>query len=323
MSPRTGILVIKLSALGDMILAFPAFARIRAAHPDARITLLTTPPFAELARSSPFFDAVDPGGRPRRLSELFALARRLRQARYARVYDLQNVDRTNLYFQLLRPFPPTWSGVAAGCALPHRNRFRMRMHTLERQAEQLNHAGLAPVEPVDPGAAAPPDVGWLAARAAPVERTTRPLALLVPGASPRRPLKVWPAENFASLARTLLGEGFAVSVVGGPAETVVGQEIAAGAPGARDLTGRTSLAELARLGEVAAVAVGNDTGPMHLLAAAGAPTVSLFSADSNPDLCAPRGRVRVIRSAHLDDLEVSPVVDAALDAAALCHGPTS
>jgi ADP-heptose:LPS heptosyltransferase len=323
MSGRTEILVIKLSALGDMILAFPAFARIRAAHPDARITLLTTPPFAALARSSPFFDEVDPAGRPRRLGELFALAQRLRRARFARVYDLQGVDRTNLYLQLLRPFPPAWSGVAAGCALPHRNPHRMRMHTLERQAEQLNHAGLAPVEPVERGAAPAPDVSWLAAQAAPADRPGRPLALLVPGASPRRPRKLWPAENFTALARSLLGEGFAVSVVGGPAETVVGEAIAVGAPGARDLTGRTSLAELARLGEVATVAVGNDTGPMHLLAASGAPAVSLFSDDSNPDLCAPRGQVRVIRSADLSELEVAPVLAAAMDAATLCGGRTS
>jgi ADP-heptose:LPS heptosyltransferase len=323
MSGRTGILVIKLSALGDMILAFPAFARIRAAHPDARITLLTTPAFAELARSSPFFDAVDAGGRPRQFADLLSLAQRLRRARYARVYDLQNVDRTNLYFQLLRPFPPAWSGVAAGCALPHRNPGRMRMHTLERQAEQLNHAGLAPVEPVEPGAAAAPDVAWLAARAAPAERTSRPLALLVPGASPKRPRKLWPAENFAGLARSLLGAGFAVSIVGGPGEAEIAEAIAAGAPGSRDLTGRTSLAQLARLGEVAAVAVGNDTGPMHLLTAAGAPAVSLFSSDSNPDLCAPRGRVQVIRRTRLDDLEVAPVLTAALETAALCEHPTS
>jgi ADP-heptose:LPS heptosyltransferase len=199
----------------------------------------------------------------------------------------------------------------------------MRMHTLERQAEQLNHAGLAPVESVVQGAAAPPDVSWLAARAAPAERPRRPLALLVPGASPRRPRKVWPAQNYAALARSLLGDGFAVTILGGPAETAVGDVIATSAPGARDLTGRTSLAQLARLGEVARVVIGNDTGPMHLLAAAGAPAVSLFSDDSDPDLCAPRGKVRVIRCADLADLEVAPVLAAALDFAALCERPTS
>ena len=43
------VLVIKLSAVGDFVLAFPAFERIRAAHRDAKITLLTTPPFEGLA----------------------------------------------------------------------------------------------------------------------------------------------------------------------------------------------------------------------------------------------------------------------------------
>ena len=45
MTPIEKVLVIKLSALGDFVLAFPAFERIRAAHPRAKITLLTTAPF--------------------------------------------------------------------------------------------------------------------------------------------------------------------------------------------------------------------------------------------------------------------------------------
>jgi ADP-heptose:LPS heptosyltransferase len=55
------------------------------------------------------------------------------------------------------------------------------------------------------------------------------------------------------------------------------------------------------------VAVGNDTGPMHLIAAAGAPSISLFSADSDPALCAPRGRVTVLSEASLADLPVERV----------------
>ena len=47
------ILVIKLAALGDMVQAFAPMARIRQAHPEAEITLLTTPPYAALAAASP------------------------------------------------------------------------------------------------------------------------------------------------------------------------------------------------------------------------------------------------------------------------------
>ena len=151
------VLVIKLSALGDMVLAFPAFDRIRGAHPEAHITLLTTDPYAALAASGPWFDAVDPGGRPRTLPGSLALFRRIRRGRFDRVYDLQANDRTTLLFQALRPFPPAWSGTAFGCALPDRGP-RMTRHTLERQAHQLLTAGVWPDAPTGPGTAPAPAV---------------------------------------------------------------------------------------------------------------------------------------------------------------------
>jgi ADP-heptose:LPS heptosyltransferase len=82
---------------------------------------------------------------------------------------------------------------------------------------------------------------------------------------------------------------------------------------ARSLLGRTSLADLAVLARGAAGAIGNDSGPMHLIAAAGCPSVVLFSADSDPALCAPRGKVAVIRRDDLATLPVAPVL-AELDA---------
>ena len=127
MKPIRNVLVIKLSAIGDFVLAIPAFERIRAAHRDGKITLLTTPPFEALARSSPFFDRVEIDGRPEGPGEWLSLISRLRAAHYDRVYDLQNNGRTNLIFQAMRPFPPPWSGTALGCALPHRNSNRMGM----------------------------------------------------------------------------------------------------------------------------------------------------------------------------------------------------
>ena len=311
------ILVIKLSALGDMVLAFPAFDRIRAAHPDAHITLLTTAPYAALAAAGPWFDTVDADGRPRRLAGALALIGRLRRARYDRVYDLQGNDRTNLLFQALRPFPPRWSGVAFGCALPHRDRRRMTRHTLERQAGQLRDAGIWPDAPLSPGTAPAPDIAWMLRRHGQVSSaagpaTTRPLALLVPGTAPSRPAKRWPATRFIELAGRLQDHGFAVFLVGGPDELDLARGIAAAVPGVTSLAGRTDFAGVAALGARAALAVGNDTGPMHLIAAAGAPCVSLFSADSDPALCAPRGRVAILREPDLADLGVDAVCAAAM-----------
>jgi len=306
------VLVIKLSALGDVILAMAAFARIRAAHPGAHITLLTTPPYEALMRASPWFDAVETDGRPRTLTGFLRLIGRLRRAPYQRVYDLQSNDRTNLYFQALRPFPPLWSGTAFGCARPHRNPARMRMHTLEREADQLRTAGIWPDAPIAPGAASGPNIGWLLGESPCGPDHSAPLALLVPGSSVGRPLKRWPARAYGHLARALLARGYEVVIIGGESERHIGEEIAREAPGIRDLTGQTDFGEIARLGARAHIAVGNDTGPLHLIAAAGAPTLALFSSQSDPGLSAPRGRVAILRAIALEDLDPDVVLDKAL-----------
>jgi ADP-heptose:LPS heptosyltransferase len=308
------ILVIKLGALGDFVQALAAMKHIREAHPDAHITLLTTSPFEALARASPYFNAVEPDGRSAGIGETLSMISRLRAAQYDRVYDLQTSSRSNLYFQLLRPFPPEWSGVAVGASLPHRNRDRGKMHTLERQAEQLQEAGIWPDAPLTPGSAPPADLSWIikktgAARPMSSAGTARPYALLVPGASAHRPEKRWPVERFAELGQHLRDRGLDVLVVGGPQESALAMAIQRKVQ-ARDLTGRTDFAQIAALGARATLAVGNDTGPIHLIAAAGAPTLVLFSAASDPTLCGPRGHVAVLQAQDLNELPVTDAIAA-------------
>jgi ADP-heptose:LPS heptosyltransferase len=97
-------------------------------------------------------------------------------------------------------------------------------------------------------------------------------------------------------------------VVGGKAEAPLARTVLAAAPGAIDLTGRTSFAELGAVARRAAYAVGNDTGPTHLVATSGCPTLALFGGESDPALCAPRGlRVGVLRHDPLAALGVEEV----------------
>jgi len=305
------ILVIKLSALGDFVLALAAMKKIRQAHPKAHITLLTTPPFEALARMSPYVNDVDTDGRPEGFGEWMALIGRLRRGRYDRVYDLQTSSRSSAMFLGFWPFPPQWSGIALGCSHPHRNPRRDFMHTLERQADQLKAAGVWPDAPTEPGGAPPPDMSWILQKTRPQPPGARPYVMLIPGGSAHRPEKRWPAEAYAELAQALLDQGFDVLVIGGPQETPLARAIQRRAPQARDLTGQTDFPRIAALGAQAALAVGNDTGPLHLAAAAGAPTIVLFSAASDPDLSAPRGHVAVLRAPNLADLPVSQVLQAA------------
>jgi ADP-heptose:LPS heptosyltransferase len=295
---RPRILVIKLAALGDFVQAFGPFAAIRAHHPDAEITLLTTPAYADLARRSPWFDAVWSEGRPswRDPSAWLRLARRLRAAGgFARVYDLQTSRRSSRYRLLVGP-RAEWSGIAPGASHPHANPARDAMHTVDRQREQLEVAGLRHFPP--------PEMGWLDADLGAFALPPR-FALLAPGASPGRSGKRWPAERFGELAA---GLGLPAAVLGAAAEEPLAAAIAARAPGTLDLTGRTDFAAIGALGRRAAFAVGNDTGPTHLLAAAGCPTLALFGAESDPALCAPRGpSVAVLRREPLAALDVVEV----------------
>ena len=305
------VLVIKLAALGDFVQALGAMAHIRAAHPEAELTLLTTPPYAGLAQASGLFDRIEPDGRPGRPGETLRMLRRLRRTRYDRVYDLQTSSRSSAYFHALRPRPPEWSGIARGASHPHANPARDRMHTLERQAEQLRDAGIWPDAPTRPGEA-PAPVLKLSAGAANAARSFGlggPYALLVPGASPARPGKRWPATRYGELAAALVALGLQVAVVGSAAEAEIASTIRRLCPEAIDLTGRTDFAQVAALGATAVLAVGNDTGPMHLVAAAGAPSLVLFSHESDPALCAPRGaRVAVLRAAALAALPLETVL---------------
>ncbi|WP_333585641.1 glycosyltransferase family 9 protein [Phenylobacterium sp.] len=310
------VLVIKLSAMGDFILAFAAAKKIREAHPRARITLLTTPPFEALAKLCPYFNEVETDGRPEGLTQWLTLVGRLRQARYDRVYDLQTSSRSSMIFHGLQPFAPEWSGVALGCALPHRNSRRDRMHTLERHADQLKAAGIWPDAPTEPGSAPGPDVSWIL-RKMPAERPVaggiqpRPYVLMAPGGSAHRPEKRWPVEAYGQLARNLYDAGFDIVIIGGPQESALARAIQKDVGKARDLTGRTDLARIAMLGAKAALVVGNDTGPVHLAAAAGPPTIVLFSKASDPILSAPRGHVAVLQADDLAEMPVAQVMQAA------------
>ena len=296
------ILVIRLGALGDFVQSAGPFAAIRAHHPTASITLLTTRPFAAFAAASPWFDLVRIDERPKAWQPLalWRLRGWLRAQDFTQVYDLQTSDRSSSYFRLLGG-QVAWSGIAAGCSQPHANPRRDFMHTLERQAEQLAMAGIDSVPP--------PNLSWVP------DATARfglaaPFALLCPGGAAHRPAKRWPAERFAALAVRLAAKGVAPVLLGAKAEAAELAAIAEACPQATSLAGKTDLFDIAALGRRAMAAIGNDTGPMHLIAAAGAPALVLFSAESDPALCAPRGRVTVLRRPSLADLDGTEVESA-------------
>lgn len=304
------ILVIRLGAFGDFFQSFPAFAAIRAHHAGAHVTLLTTAPFVAIAQAAPWFDEVWSDGRPpwSRVGAVLRLARRLRGGRFDRVYDLQTSSRSSLY-RLMVGRAVEWSGIARGASHRHDTPRRTRLLTRERQREQLAIAGVT--------AFPEPETTWLEADVAGLGLPDR-FWVMVPGASARAPEKRWPVERYAELARSL---PIPPVVVGGPAEAPLASAIQAAVPAALDLCGdRSPPAVLAALARRAAFAVGNDTGPTHLLAVFGCPVLALFGPRSDPAVHAPQGRaVQVLRA---EPIEALPVAEARAGLAALL-GPAA
>ena len=110
------------------------------------------------------------------------------------------------------------------------------------------------------------------------------------------------------LAKKLRNDGHTPVLIGGADEDDILGAIAATVPGAINLAGRTDLLQLAELSRRAVYAVGNDTGPMHLIAAAGCKAVVLYSHESDPALCAQRGAdVSILRRPTLHSLKVATV----------------
>jgi ADP-heptose:LPS heptosyltransferase len=295
------ILVIKLGALGNVVLAMNAFAAIRTFHATARISLLTTAPYADWLRQAPWFDEVLVDTRPAwwNLPGVYRLRQTLCRPRFTRVYDLQTSGRSSHYFRLF-PYAakPEWSGIVAKGSHPDRDPNRAHMHDLDRQASQLRQAGIVTI----PSA----DLSWCRGDTG---RFGLPedFVVLVPGSAPHRPEKRWPAARYQALASALREQGLTPVIVGSAAEAPISREI----PAALTLVGRTSFGDLADLARSARFTVGNDTGPTHLLAAVGSPTVALFSHASDPALCAPRGpEVRVLRRPDLASLEPEAVLAA-------------
>lgn len=264
------ILVIKLGALGDIVMATPLLEAIARHHANDQLELLTTPAFAPLFAAWPDY-RVTSLARTGWHNNLTVL-RFLRKARFDRIYDLQANDRTALWCALSgtrerignhNRFPYThhpadaWSG---------------QCHIFERMRAVLASVGITDIAdrphlPCDE--VARHKVGsWLAAHGL----NDKAFVLLHAGASSGRPEKIWP--HFGALAQRLLAAGRGVVWLGATPDRARNDELAR--CGGLNATDAFTLAELAELGRYAACAVTNDSGPMHVLSAAGIPVFGLF-----------------------------------------------
>lgn len=297
------ILIIKHGALGDIILSSGHIKAIREAHPEAHITCLTGKPYAALLEQCPWIDEVWIDVKPSitQYNELFVLIKKLKSRRFTWVYDLQTSTRSSLYWWFFTLPKPKFSGIARFASHPQRDAARHTMHALEQINDQLRIAGIH--------TDGRPDISWMSDDITHFKLPERYM-LMVAGGSAHRLEKRWPMYHYTVLAKAMLERNITPVLIGTSAEASVLDSIESQASGTINLCGKTSFFELASLARGARFAVGNDTGPLHLIAATGCKTTVIFSHASSPEKSAPIGEhIDILQLEDLAQLSVARVLE--------------
>ena len=267
---RGDILIIKLGALGDVVMATGLVERILRHHAPGRCVLLTSPPYGELfsAWTGLELKTFDRSS----LRSTLATVQWIRRQRFRRVYDLQSNDRTGVMCGLSAIPERVGNHPRFPYNLHPQGRYTGQCHIHDRMLEVLEAAGIsadAVVPCLHPSDQDREKVGvWLQEW----DLADRKLIIMHAGASARRPEKRWP--HFRELAVSLAQRGFLTLWAGGEEDRHTNADLAR-VTGA-DATGAFSFLQLVALTAHAQFAVTNDSGPMHLLACGSIPVYGLF-----------------------------------------------
>ncbi len=325
------VLIVRLSAIGDVLHALPAVAALRRAVPEARIDWVVEDRAASLLEGHPALDRVlvlrrdwrrsirRAGQRVGTVREVAGFVGSLREARYDAALDFQGNLKSGVVARL--------SGARArlGFTRPHVREGNQvwttrrvplsspRLHRVERNLALVSSFVGRPVAyapsdlPRPPAAVAAVDAA-LAAAGLPREG----YAVLHPGTSGFGAFKRWPAGSFARLADRLADAGIPVALTCGPGEEPLVDAVRAAASRPAAALPTLDLLALAELLRRARVFVSCDTGPLHVAAAVGTPLLGLFG-PKDQNVYGPYGTVRgngtapgLLPVLHRDDVPCRP-----------------
>ena len=270
------ILLIRLSSLGDVVLTTPAIRAVRAHFPDAYIAMLVAKQSADVLRENPHLNEIitfDRLAKDKDTGEMLRIIRHLRERKFTMAIDLQRKFRTELFMY----FSGAAERVGRGRLCTVRVREQGNKHATAHYFDLLHAVGIP---------AADQRLELFLAESERIDAAKRfdaagvsEMALNVgffPGAGWK--LREWMPERFAAIGDRLVTQFNAnVLVFGGPKETALVQTVVGlmDAP-AIPFAGNLQIRQFAACIEQCDLFLTNDTGPMHIAAAVGTPTVSLF-----------------------------------------------
>ena len=303
------ILIIKHGSLGDIAQASGAIQDIFENHKNDQIYLLTTKPYLDLFKKSPFIHEVILDKRlPKyNLIYLYLLMRKLKKHNFSKVFDLQNSSRTNFYKSILFPRADKVSWSSSITTLPsdeNKDEFD-KNSVLERFDFQLKQSGLNTLNTLKPS------FSWAASDTSEIEKLYKldQYILLFPFCSPHLTIKKWPYYNkLIELILSKFGDNYKIVTAPGPSEINDAKNI--NAVTLLDNGKALNISQLTSLIKKSSFVVANDTGPAHIAAHTGAKGLTLFGKHTTAyKVSIERENFRAIEVSDLKNLSAEKVFE--------------
>ena len=297
------ILIIKHGALGDLIQITSSLKSIRQKYPDSKITLLTDIKFKFFSDRIIFVDEIIYENRPSffRIDKWLTIIFKIIKRRFNIVFDLQNSDRTSVYYFFIKLFnsKTVWSGNRRGGKFKYHPKNFESIPIKDRIKNQLV---LMDIEIYDK-----PDISWMMKKNI-INLPNNDFVILLPGSSLEHKHKRWPAEKFAELANYLKEKKIDSIILGqSHSEGEELKKIKLLAPKIIDFSDQ-DLDCLATTASKAIGAIGNDTGPTFVAAAAGCPITWLLSNHTDPNITQLLGsKVNTLKKDNIIDITIDEV----------------
>ena len=305
----SNILIIKHGSLGDIAQASGAIQDIYENHRDHDLYIMTSKPYIDLYKKSPFIKDVILDKRLSRfnLIYLYLLMKKIKKLKFVKVFDLQNSSRTSFYKKVLFPNSNYNSWSSSQTTLPTNTTKEEfdKLSVLERFDHQLKTSGLETKHTLKP------NFDWSCTDISQINSKFKleKYIILFPFCSPHLHMKKWPHYNeLIKLIKTELKNDYKVVIAPGPSEIQEAKNF--NAECILDDGKALNIPQLASLIKNSSFVIANDTGPAHISAHIGAKGVALFGSHTTAyKVNIEREQFKAIQVSDLNKLSASKVFE--------------
>lgn len=292
------VLFIKIVGIGDLILLLPVIKLLKDKAPAVRITLLTNERTREVVEGQPFIDEViywTPRTPLHAIKSLLSVFTKIK-GKFDLIIDAEHYYNFSSIMAFLSNAP-----YRIGFSMAKQSRKKLFTHRVGYQVhehESRNFMALAsplldvPENPVLVSPLTEPEDSKFADDILKNVSKDKPIIVIHPGTSDSAKSRRWAAGNFKNLVNRLTGKLGALVILTGTEteremlETIAGES---GKDSVVNLAGRTSIGTIAEIAKRSDLFISCDTGPMHVAASAGVPTIGLFGPNT-PEKWGPYGK---------------------------------